>query len=192
MIAVRVEEMITRTDYTLVVGQHEYTLPEDWIGMAHVEIVDASDTNRTWRLYPMSIKEYHNWSRGSAQTNQEPFGYRLEVGPLLSTQDPQRVGELILYPAPDAADTMQVWYYRKPADVSAGTNIVELPLHYHEAVCQRVAQMLAIKGKEYQLADRLLREYELTMREITQSAKNMKRRDHIAKTKDTMGYGAID
>lgn len=193
LMAVRIEEMITWVEWALVADTQAYTLPEDWIAMEHIEVIDSNDTNRTWQLYPLSIKEFNKVARNAAdQTDSDPAYYRLEIGPINVNQDPQRVGEIYLYPTPSTAHTLRMWYYRRPNDCSATTDIPELPLHYHEAICIKTAHRLATKGKEYQLADRLLRDYEMAMTELTQSAKNMKRRDHIARTKDVMGYGDID
>lgn len=113
---VRVASKLTTS--TLVVGQYDYTLPEDFARLINMAIYESSTTDATF-LRHLDLEDYIIANKYIAT----PFRYTLNRENLFS-----------LYPAPDRAYNLDFYYYKLPDDLSIEAPLVDpvLPEDYDD------------------------------------------------------------
>jgi hypothetical protein len=191
LIAAEIEELITFKDYTTTSGTFRYSLEEDFLKI-HKVFLRINDAVLSRVLAPLDIEEYERLSGGDETATGMPQWYKIELGSVLNTDDPQLPGDVWLYPTPDdnggSNYKMRVYYYQKPDDLAADGEIPELPLQTHDTIALKAARALAIKGKDFGLAGSLQNLF-LTEMASHREFFNRKSRDKNPEIKDLMGYG---
>ena len=186
VVASATEELITFRDYTTVASTQRYALPADYLKIKQLDYHESTDDIR--RMILLSVPQFQAISEGAATQEGIPEWYKVEYGAVLTTNATQRPGDIWLYPIPDAVKTFRFRYYQTPTDLSAGTEISELPPNMHMAVCYKAAAHLALKNKDiplYRELSALYREDILLAREYHRRPQ----RDRGFHVKDTMNYG---
>jgi hypothetical protein len=179
IITAELELNLTFREYTTAAGTYRYSLPVDWHKLKEVYLVDAGNTDQIWKLTQTDNEQYWSVSYGAATQQSRPEYYKLEFGAVSQSNASQIPGDIWLYPVPDSNSsnnyTLRVYYYQIPATLSTGTHVSILPLPMHEMVCEKAAADLAIKGKDYQLAQMMEQRYLLSMDKARRMYSNMSR-----------------
>lgn len=98
---------LTYTSQTLTVGTADYRIPSDAQGGTIQSLVYVDSSGNERNLTRLTIQDDQEWS-----TNGSVRGYAL-------------YGDKIrLFPAPDTADTLRIWYYRRPSKLVAVASCV--------------------------------------------------------------------
>lgn len=97
-----------------VVGQSDYVLPNDFLKVNRLEIVESGNDTRV--IAPITLNQQDFLPKDNAASE----AYYL------------RKGRLILVPPPDSIKTLRLWYSYRVADMVADTEIPDVPEEYHE------------------------------------------------------------
>ena len=133
-------QLLRRLDtVTLVSGTASYDLPDyfDPWQVTRVYLSSTPEIEVTKRSRPELIREYQTYDLGSGT----PIHYRLD-GPNESAPF-----GLVLFPTPDATDTLNIEYIALPCDLSTDTSTPEISTYYHEKLLDGVL-MLCYRKKD--------------------------------------------
>lgn len=121
-----------RSTAASVDGQQEYDLPDDLLILRRIHF-KASGEESHYRLKRFSIEELDEYVDGWDGTS---FG---TAKPAVSAV---YAGKLLLFPTPASSivDGIKLYYNRKPMEVTAESDIPELPELYHEAIVKYCLQ----------------------------------------------------
>lgn len=108
---------------TTVVDQRDYALPSDFVKLMRLERVTqgSGDTAATVRLWPLERNEIDvaDYNAQSDSTGL-PWNYVINKA------------SFSLYPVPNAAKTIKLWYAPRVADMDDDADIPDVPEDYHE------------------------------------------------------------
>jgi len=189
-IAAEAEALLTYYDYTTSDTVQQYSLPAEYLTVKHVEL--HVDTNRHEKLKLLDLDQFHAVSYADADRTGEPEYYKIEYGAVdtVLAGNPQRPGDIWLYPIPDdngtANYTLRVYFYQMPTDLSADTDISNLPIYLHMAVCYRAAALLAMKNKDLRTHNTLISMSQRVI-DVAKINQNRAQRDRPHYIKDVMG-----
>jgi len=110
---------------TTVANQRDYAIPSDFMKLLRLErILDGSgDTASTQRLWPLTRNEIDVADFNSqASDTGESFNYVLNQS------------TFSLYPVPNGAVTLRLWYVYRVTDMSADGDTPDVPEDYHEYI----------------------------------------------------------
>lgn len=149
-IAEALEANLTFTDYDMVASTQRYSLPSDFmIGKKASLHIDTTDHRE---LVELDLNQFEQVSAGTADQEGISIYYKIELGSVLATDDPQIPGDLWLYPIPnDATWNVRLYYLQLPEDMSGETDSPILPIHSHMAVAEKAAADLALKNGDIPL-----------------------------------------
>jgi hypothetical protein len=194
-ICMEFEELVTFCEYTTAQSTYRYSLPANFLNVKHVELERTTDLID--KLFPVDIEQYWALRHGAATTESVPQYYKIELGAVLTTDDPQLPGDIWLYPRPDdnggSNYTLRMFYYQdgSTTDLSTGTDIPLLSRYLHRAICYEAAKVLLYKADKLQKALIMGQEYEKQIVKANDFRQRM-RRDIPPVVKDVMGYGIIE
>jgi hypothetical protein len=100
---------LTYTSQTLTVGTADYRIPSDAQGGTIQSLVYVDSSGNERNLTRLTIQDDQEWS-----TNGSVRGYALYGN------------KIRLFPAPDTADTLRIWYYRRPSKLVALSGAAEI------------------------------------------------------------------
>lgn len=136
---------------TTVVGQREYELPTDFKRLHRLELIMSGSTFTTQSVEVLG-KITPNQQDAFARSG-SPKGYYFK-----GTQ-------LILVPVPDAAKTLRMEYTYKLADLSADSDVSEIPKEYHEYLSLLAARDGFMKdGRDTATIQKKIDEYETDLK----------------------------
>ena len=150
---IETEALQTVGTMTLTSGVDTYTLPSDTVRIKQMTVTSGGYTGRP--LIPVSVEQILEWKASSVATG------RVTHYTVMGLQ------QLIVYPAPSAADTVTVWYVKQPTALSGSSDVPALPEPYatrclENGACYEAALFAkdpdagAYKA-EFEMAKRLLR-----------------------------------
>ena len=108
-----------------VIGQRDYQFPTDFIKLMRLERITqgAGDTASTERLYPLSRNEID-----VADYSTEGSAIGLPYNYVINKDS------LSLYPIPNEIKTIRFWYASRVFDMTADSDVPDIPEDYHEYV----------------------------------------------------------
>ncbi len=189
-VAAENEVLLTFDDYDVTATVQRFTLKEAFLTVKRVEYhVSAS---RHEEILYQDLDQFARLAYAQSDRTGEPEYYKIEMGATETTQDPQRPGDLWLYPIPDTTTVaglpnLRVWYYQMPSPLSTGTDISELPIPLHKVCCYKAAADLALFNKDLALHASLTTMADRGTFTFKQNA-NRGQRDRPYHTVDVMGY----
>jgi hypothetical protein len=187
-LAMDTEALLTYCDFTLTASTQSYQVPDNALKIVSIYLLPTGQTSRWEKLIYLTHDEFEAVSYGGSDNEAEPLYYKLEIGAVEISNNPQIQGDIWLYPIPNAADKLRVRHYRKPATLSTGTEISLFPEGLHMALCYKAAEELAMKGKDYELMRLLNQKFETSVTKYVSYIKE-DQLDRNMTVKDTMGYG---
>lgn len=131
---------------TLVVGQSDYVLPDDFSHLHRLEIVvsGVAPNESIIQLFPITVNQQDMVFRGQSQ----PGTYRFKRN------------RLTLQPTPDQALVMRLLYSYMPTDMVLDTDLPDAPTKYHEYIALLATQDGFLKdGRASELLVKKLAEY---------------------------------
>jgi len=184
-VAAEAEMLLTFWDYETVAGTQRYSLKPDYLKMKALKCFVATDDVHT--LKHLSFDEFDSYEGGNPTNQGIPRVYKLEVGATdTSTNLP---GDFWVYPVPDANGVanykLRAYYFQMPTALVLDTDITELPVIAHKAVCYEAAMHLALMSAERDLYKTLSVLREKEMLRIKQY-NGIQQRDGAVRMKDTM------
>lgn len=106
---------------TLTSGEDDYTLPTGILQIIDLYTTSGGNSYRLERVTPFEILELR---RASGSTDSPARRYAVAGSNLL-----------MVYPTPDAADTVTLYYVPRPATLSSGSDTPsEIPSEFHKAI----------------------------------------------------------
>jgi len=176
--------LLTFKTMDTVAGDNRYSLPVDFLQLKAVE-VDITSSRRK-KLHWISFDEYSSIANGNYTNQGEPHSFKMELGAtnLIENHSP---GDLWLWPVPDAAYTLRVYFFQRPSCMTTGMDESELARSLHWAVCYHAAAMLSLKSDDRSKFTDFMALYD---KAIFQNNKMMNQANRGATftPKDTMGY----
>lgn len=187
------EELLTYYDMTTTDGTQTYTLPDDFLKIKRVDLHVSDSDRRDLRF--MTQQEFHKYTEGASDTSGTPEIYKLEQGSVSKETADWHPGDIYLYPIPDdnggSNYTVRAYYYQLPTTLSADTDVTELPIQCHKAVCYLAASNMALKGEDLRKHDYLLLRYENELMKIKNSYHRLQRQRNWH-MRDEMGYNETE
>lgn len=189
-VAAENEVLLTFDDYDVTQSVQRFTLKEAFLTVKRAEF-HISASRHEEMLY-VDLDQFARLSYAQSDREGEPKYYKIEMGATEIDNDPQRPGDLWLYPVPDTTTAagypnLRVWYYQMPSTLSADGEMSELPIPLHMVCCYKAAALLALKNKDLSTHSTLT----IMANNATQTYKqnsNRGQRDRPYHTKDVMGY----
>ena len=176
--------LLTFKEMTTTASDGRYALPVDFLQLKAVE-VDVTATRRK-KLNWISFDEFAAFSYGNFTQTGEPHSFKMELGAtdVIENHSP---GDLWLWPLPDAAYTLRVYFFQRPSCLTTGMDESELARSLHWAVCYHAAAMLSLKNDDRSKFTDFMALYD---KAIFQNNKmmNQANRGVTFTPKDTMGY----
>lgn len=120
------EVLQTKADISITAGTQEYTAPTDAVRIYRAEYTRTGEST----IYPLEYRDFNAvdavaWTQ-RAITQSTPFLFTMwGVVPSL---------KITLYPKPSSAGTLTVYYYRLPTAVSGGSDTLDIPQGWEDAV----------------------------------------------------------
>lgn len=158
----------TQWEATIVDGQSEYKMPENFVQDRSVEYVKASDDVQ--RLTRLNQADYEEWFHRDPTIPGEPTSYYFwrRLGDDLTSYQPTSI---FLIPTPNAtadSKTLRVWGYKLPDKIDADDlgKVLEFTPTFCEALVLYAAQLVKLDDGEPQFADKLLGRYEAQVLKI--------------------------
>jgi hypothetical protein len=114
---------VTTATTNLTANEDDYELPSDVLAINNVLNADGRALDR------VSVEEMHWLRRGDSATGGDVYKYAVDGANLL-----------MIYPTPDTADTLTLYYVPKPTEMSAAGNDPSvttyggIPVEFHEAI----------------------------------------------------------
>jgi hypothetical protein len=182
---VNVPSLLTYREYSCVADQEEYSLESDYMTIKAVLLEEATNN---WRMLELlDFKTYWQYAGGNTTNSGTPYYYRLEAGEtgIDSTVNP---GDIWLYPLPDSTYKFRIYFYQYPQDLSSDTDVTELPLAAHWAVCYHAAAMLMRKSSQSGDFRDMMSLYSMEISKINRLQRTIQR-DKPVIPRDVMGYG---
>lgn len=189
-VAAENEVLLTFDDYDVTQGIQRFTLKEAFLTVKRVEYHVSVSRHET--LGYLDLDQFHDEAYAQADTQGEPKYYKVEMGATETDKDPQRPGDLWLFPVPDTTTAagypnLRVWYYQMPSTLSTGGHISELPIPLHLVCCYKAAALLALFNKDLGTHSSLTIMAQ-RQTEIYKQNSNRPQRDRAFFTKEVMGY----
>ena len=135
-IARRTECLRDEADIAATAGTQDYTAPVDLIRATGLEWRPTSTDHR----YPLQYRDRHNadsvWGAGQASSDGAPMIWTSWGFPPALT--------IKVFPTPNEDGNLHIYYYRLPAAVSAGVDVIETPSGWEDLVLE-YATMLAYR-----------------------------------------------
>lgn len=158
----------TQWEATLVDGQFEYKMPDNFIQDRRTEYFAAADDVR--QLQRLNQADYDEWFSRNPSVTGEPTMYYFwrKLGDDLTTIQPVSI---FLIPIPDAVaegNTLKVWGYKLPDAIDADDlgKVLEFSSAYCEALVLYAASLVKLDDGEETFADRLTARYESQVMKI--------------------------
>lgn len=105
---------------TLVVNQQDYVLPDDFMKLHRLELIlSGSPPNQD--VTPLAPITLNQQDLVAANTGQPQY-YVIKRN------------RLMLFPTPDTAASIKLFYSPRVAELSADTDVPDVPQHYHEYI----------------------------------------------------------
>jgi hypothetical protein len=193
-VAAEHEVLLTFDDYDVTQSVQRFTLKEAFLTVKRVEYhVSAS---RHEEIHYVDLDQFARLAYAQSDRENEPEYYKIEMGATETDNDPQRPGDLWLYPIPDTTTAagypnLRVWYYQMPTELSTGTDITELPIPLHQLCCYKAAADLAFFNKDLQTHASLTTMADRASFTYKQNS-NRTQRDRPFFTQDVMGYSETE
>jgi hypothetical protein len=158
----------TQWETTLVDGQLEYKMPENFIQDRRTEYFAAADDVRC--LQRLNQADYDSWFSRNPTVTGEPTMYYFwrKLGEDLGTYQPTSI---FLIPTPDVVaegNTLKVWGYKLPDEMHIDS--LWRSLEFHPAHCEALvlyaASLVKLDDGEETFADRLTARYESQVMKI--------------------------
>lgn len=106
------------SETTMVVGQADYVLPDDFRKLHRLAIVTSSSTNEVYPLRHITLNQQDFYPTD----NSESLSYYI------------RKNKLILVPPPDTAYPLRLTYSYRVTDMTLDTDVPDVPEQYHEMI----------------------------------------------------------
>lgn len=135
---------------TLVVNQREYVLPDDFAQLERLEyVIEGSGVNRVVRrLTPITPNQQDQLSPGDGV----PVCYFIKKN------------RLVLFPAPQTANTIRMLYQYKPAVLVNGDDVPDVPDEFQEMIAVLAARDGLLKdGRDPSVLDGKIQYYNKLM-----------------------------
>ncbi len=192
LLAADTEELVNFADYTTAVDTERYSLPLNYLKVkACVLHIDSN-----WRelQFFATIKQYHALQYQMVSNTGIPVAYKIELG-ATSTAANSPPGDLWLTPTPDnnggANYVVRLYYFQMPTTLSADTDVTELPILTHDAICYKAAADLSLKLDEQGRSAFFIGKFESEVRKIKDYYAELQR-DRLPMVKDVMGYAQYE
>lgn len=124
--------MRTSAAYTTEVGESALELPSNFS-----RIYEIRDTSTGIQLVPMDLDEVDTLPSTRGRPN-------------IYTSDGTH---LLVYPTPDGAYTLSLRYWRLPSDMSADTDLPEIPVQYHALLVSYAMWKAYLRENDYTAAN---------------------------------------
>ena len=173
---------VTYYDITLIVGQIPYTVNTDFLMIKAVRVLD---TNKYYELEYKTMRGFQEYTDGDTTESGRPQIYKLEMGATDTTT--AYPADIWVFPKPDSALTMRVYYYQLPSTLSTGTEISELHVFAHKAACYYASANLAMQMSDLPVHDRLIGKFKEEM-DMLKDWAFMRQADRAVEMRDEMGY----
>ena len=136
----RTELNQTRATINVLAGTQEYTLPTDLIRLNRIEFKATNDT-RTWGLTYRDVNNMDEvWFQAQKTRQGTPVYYTLwGMPPTLA---------VILWPVPQAAGQLTVWYYKQPAEALNTSTVLAVPMGWDDALVDYCEFNALRKGRD--------------------------------------------
>lgn len=161
---------------TLVVDQQEYVLPSDFLKSHRVEVITSGNIPNETKVMqiPMSVQQQDLLMQNSGP----PGSFFLKKN------------RIVFWPAPDQAYLVRLYYSYGVTDLSADTDVPDVPTEYHEYLAVLAAQDCFIKDDAFpQLLVDKKATYEKRFREDANNRTLDKSRDIVVTQNDWGGGG---
>lgn len=188
-VGANVEDLLTYCEYDTVAATQDYSVPQYYLTVK--QLILQSNTNTWEEMVLLDLPQWNKTTYGMSTHQGVPEFFKIERWATEISNDPQIPGNISFWPIPDAAYPFRLYYYQRPTSLTLGTDISELPIHWHMLPCYKAAEWLAIKKKDFELARMMERKYAMGVTDAKQLALRPQRaRSNY--TKDEMGYGDLD
>lgn len=144
--------------FSLVLGERNLLLPEDYLMLYRVEFLDGSEYRRLWPITTSELdsrnSRWHSWT-GKPQFY-VPDLYHFRV--------------LTIYPTPSAAQTIRCHIAYIPAEMTSDSDVPKVPLEYHQALAYQAAYYalrVSHSVPQIKLALEYNRAYDMAVREMS-------------------------
>lgn len=154
----RWEWLFKSSTLTTVANTAEIALPADFMFMGMVQ----EDGTGNEPLQNISFSEYKYWYGDNASTS--------STGTLFYIRYDDGTGKIGIYPTPsaNATDNYDIFYYRTPTELSAGTDVPEFDARFHSLLVDYAAYRLWEREEYFDEAERSFQKYARRLREMMQ------------------------
>lgn len=135
-IARKTESLQTRVDIATTANTQEYSLPVDSIRIHRVEWRRSGDD----QVFPLEYRDFNSidsitWT---AQTTSRGTPYLFTMWGFAPSL------KLVLYPTPETAGSLKIFYYRLPTERTSDGDMVEVPEGWEDLIVD-YAEMMALR-----------------------------------------------
>jgi len=124
--------VVQSPDITTVPGQQEYDLPAEFLKIYNARKVDSLD----YQLSVLGQKNFDTLFTSQRDISGYPY--------VLTIKNAFRDGTVSLFPAPDAAYTISINYFKLIGRLTQDNDTIDLPIHYESVVTNGAqAKMMA-------------------------------------------------
>jgi hypothetical protein len=156
-----------------VVGQVEYTIPTDTLTLRSVKFQGR-------KLQPMSLNEADEAIPDLDDTANYPSGTPSSFWVWANN--------ISLYPKPDTVQTLEIYYTRQPAAVTATSDEPEVPLSYHNRIVEYCLAQAYELDENWQAAQAKSQQFERGLDKLKDTV-DWVHRDYYPSITSTDDYG---
>lgn len=144
--------------FSLVLGERNILLPDDYLMLYRVEFLDGSEYRRLWPIMTSELDSrntrWHSWTGKPQYYVPDLYHFRV----------------ISIYPTPSAAQTVRCHIAYSPANMVSDSDVPKVPVEYHQALAYKAAYYalrISHSVPQIKLALEYNRGYELAVRDMS-------------------------